>query len=317
MDRRDFIKTSFTGGAVISLSTLLNCSQSEKNSPFPKRELGKTGEMLSMIGFGGILVSDEEQANANNAVAKAFDRGINYFDVAPTYGNAEDKLGPALKPYRDRSFLACKTEERTKEGAEKELNESLKKLNTDHFDLYQLHAITTIEDVETAFGPDGAMETFVRAKKEGKTRYLGFSAHSEEAALLAMQKYDFDTILFPINFAAWLQGNFGPRVVEKAKEKNMGILALKGLAHSRRAEGEERKYKKCWYNPIAPEDDELADMALRFTFAQGVTAAIPPGEPLFFPRALEIAANVTPVTREEEEKLLELSKGLEPIFKTA
>ncbi len=317
MDRRDFIKTSLTGSACISLSTLLNCSQSESIKPFPKRKLGKTGEMLSIIGFGGILVADEEQANANDAVAKAFDRGINYYDVAPTYGNAEEKLGPALKPYRDRSFLACKTTERTKEGAEKELNESLKKLQTDHVDLYQLHAITSIEDVETAFAPGGAMEVFVRAKKEGKTRFLGFSAHSEEAALLAMQKYDFDTILFPINFAAWLQGNFGPRVVEKAKEKNMGILALKGLAHSRLKQDEEKKYKKCWYNPIAPEDAALADMALRFTFAQGVTAAIPPGEPLFFPRALDIASNVAPVTEVEQEKLLEIAKGLEPIFKTA
>jgi len=317
MDRRDFIKASLAGSAVISLSTLLSCSQFVNVKPVPKRKLGKTGEMLSVIGFGGILVRDEEQSNANDAVAKAFDRGINYYDVAPSYGNAEEKLGPALKPYRGRSFLACKTQERTKEGAEKELNESLKTLETDHVDLYQLHALTTINDVETAFGPGGAMEVFVKAKKEGKTRFLGFSAHSENAALLAMEKFDFDTILFPINFAAWLQGNFGPRVVEKAKEKEMGILALKGLAYSRRKEGEERKYKKCWYNPIALEDNTLAGMALRFTFAQGVTAAIPPGEPLFFPAALDIATNIIPVTPAEQEKLLETAKSLDPIFKTA
>ena len=317
MDRRNFIKTSLAGGAAISLSTLLDCSTSENIKPFPKRKLGKTGEMLSMIGFGGILVRDEEQANANDAVAKAVDLGINYFDVAPTYGNAEEKLGPALKPYRDRSFLACKTAERKKEGAEKELNESLKKMKTDHFDLYQLHAITDIEEVETAFAPGGAMEVFIKAKKEGKVRFLGFSAHSEEAALFAMEKYNFDTILFPINFAAWFKGNFGPRVIEKAREKDMGILALKGLVHSRLKEGEEKKYEKCWYNPIAPEDDALADMALRFTFTQGVTAAIPPGEPLFFPRALDIAANVTPVTQAEQDNLLEIAQGLEPIFKTA
>ncbi|MDF1514457.1 MAG: aldo/keto reductase, partial [Anaerolineae bacterium] len=99
-----------------------------------RRDLGKTGEKLSMVGFGGIVVKDETPASASNIVAKAIDRGINYFDVAPTYGNAEERLGPALKPYRNSVFLACKTTKRDAQHAEEELNRSLQRLDTDHLD---------------------------------------------------------------------------------------------------------------------------------------------------------------------------------------
>ena len=271
-----------------------------------------------MLGFGGILVMDEEQKVANEMVAKAYDHGINYFDVAPSYGNAEEILGPAFEPYRNNCFFACKTTERTAQGSLRELEQSLKKLRTDHFDLYQLHAMTTAEDVETAFGPDGAMETFLKAKKEGKIRYIGFSAHSEFAALSAMEQYDFDTILFPINFAAWLKDDFGPHVVAKAKETDKGILALKGLAHRRYLEGEERKYPKTWYVPIDLENEELGQKALSWTFAQGVTAAIPPGQPLFWDRAFRIAANVSDLSENDIKLLQEEAEVIKkPIFPEA
>lgn len=317
MNRRKFIESSVLCGAGLVVLPFLNCKgeKSTTDYKFPRRKLGKTGEMLSIIGFGGILIRDEEQTAANDFVAKAFDHGINYFDVAPTYGNAEDLLGPALKTYRNRCFLACKTNQRDKEGAEKELDESLRKLQTDHFDLYQLHALKTREDVERVFGPKGAIEVFLKAKQEGKVRFIGFSAHSEEAALLTMEKYDFDTILFPINFVCWYQGNFGPRVVNQAEEKKMGILAIKALAHTRIPKGEEKPYKKLWYKPI--EDDETANLALRFTLSQGTTAAIPPGEAKFFWKAVQIVEKYSSLSTQEKEKLRELSEGVEPIFKTS
>ncbi len=316
MNRRQFMEKSVAAGAALSLFPSLPCggSQTPDAGEIPKRSLGRTGENLSIIGFGGILVSGEEQKTANDLVAKAFARGINYYDVAPTYGNAQDRLGPALKPYRSKSFLACKTTQREKAGAERELNESLQKLQTDHFDLYQLHAIKTREDVETAFAPNGAMEVFLQAKKEGKVRFLGFSAHSEEAALLAMEKFDFDTILFPINFVCWHQGNFGPKVVAKAVEKKMGILALKGLAYARLGKNEKNPYKKCWYRPAV--DDKVADLGLRFTLSQPTTSAVTPGESVFLWKAAEIAARFRPLNDEETVAVQKLSQGVEPIFKT-
>src|SRR5574340_936981 len=118
-----------------------------------KRVLGRTGEELSIVGLGGIVVADIPQEEANRIVAEAVDRGVNYFDVAPTYGNAQERLGPALEPYRKRVFLACKTAERDKDGSAKELEGSLKLLRTDHVDVYQLYGLSSREEVEQAFGP--------------------------------------------------------------------------------------------------------------------------------------------------------------------
>jgi aryl-alcohol dehydrogenase-like predicted oxidoreductase len=148
-----------------------------------RRPLGNTGAELSIIGFGGIVVMNVEPSEAADRVAEAVDRGVNYFDVAPSYGNAEERLGPALEPYRDRVFLACKTQKRTRDEAAQELRESLQRMRTDHFDLYQLHAMTTREDLETATGPGGALEAFVAAREQGLIRHIGFSAHNVDVAL--------------------------------------------------------------------------------------------------------------------------------------
>ena len=148
--------------------------------------LGRTNLRVSAVTFGGIINMDETQAQADNYVARAIDAGVNYFDVAPTYGDAEDRLGPALAPYRKDVFLACKTDQRGAKGAREKLEDSLRKLKTDHFDVYQLHALTTDEDLDRAFGPDGAMEVVLKAKRDGIIRNIGFSAHSEDVALRAL-----------------------------------------------------------------------------------------------------------------------------------
>jgi predicted aldo/keto reductase-like oxidoreductase len=315
MKRSDFFKLSLGAGIFWRSAAARKALASVQSSPgpLPRRPLGKTGEYLSIIGLGGIVVSLEEQEHANQVVREAYEAGINYFDVAPTYNDAELKLGPALEPYRKNVFLACKTVERDRAGSEKELNQSLGRLRTDYLDLYQVHGLESKEEVEKAFGPDGAMETFIRAKKEGKTRYLGFSAHSVEAALAAMDNYDFDTVLFPVNFGCWFKGNFGPQVIEKARAKGMGILALKAGAYSRPPKGEKSGYRKCWYKPI--ENELEAALSYGFTFSLPVTAALPPGEEKFFRMALKIAPSFIPLAETERKKLEEAADSLEPLFK--
>jgi aryl-alcohol dehydrogenase-like predicted oxidoreductase len=192
MERRDFLKqAAMTAAAVASTSRLKR--ERRPFRPIARRTLGKTGEQLSIIGFGGIVVMNEDPGTAANIVAEAVDRGVNYFDVAPSYGNAQERLGPALAPYRNKSFLACKTEGRMKDDSRAQLEQSLKLLKTDHFDLYQFHALTKMTDLDKVLGPGGAMETMEAAKKEGKIRYIGFSVHSVETALAAMDRYNFDT----------------------------------------------------------------------------------------------------------------------------
>ena len=283
-----------------------------QNYQLPKRVLGKTGEKLSIVGFGGIMLNENPQAFADELVAKAYELGVNYYDVAPKYGDAEDKLGPALKPYRKNCFLACKTKERSAKGAKEDLENSLDKLQTDHFDLYQLHELSSVKEVEMAFGPGGAMETVVKAKQEGKIRFIGFSAHSVDAALMAMDYYNFDSILFPINFACWNAGNFGPQVFAAAEKRGMGILALKSMALKRINEGEELLFKNVWYRPIV--DEEIMELALKYTLSKNVTAAIPPGQYTLFLKALEFIGDFNPITQMETSQLLGLAKETRPVF---
>jgi len=276
-----------------------------------RRPLGKTGEKLSILGLGGIVVSGIPQRDADRIVAEAVDRGVNYFDVAPTYGNAQERLGPALEPYREQVFLACKTGERDKAGSAGDLEGSLRQLRTDHVDLYQLHGLMNVEDVEKAFGPDGALETLETAKREGKVRFLGFSAHSEEAALEALRRFAFDSLLFPINFACWL-GGFGPTVVQAAKERGTARLALKSVARTFWPDRDKAKWPKCWYEPY--DDPAKAQLAFRWTLSQEVTAAVSPGQHDLFPMMLDLADNFRPLTPEEEQELRKMAEGLTPIF---
>ena len=277
-----------------------------------KRPYGNTNIDLSIIGFGGILVMDCEPKVASRIVAESVDLGINYFDVAPSYGNAEERLGPALKPYRQDVFLACKTGERSRKKAECELMQSLKNMRTDYFDLFQLHAMTTKEDVEQATAPDGVISFLLDAKNKGIIRHIGFSAHSVEVAIELLDLFGFDSVLFPLNWTHYFQANFGPQVVEKAVEKQVAVLALKALAHGKIQEGSSRTYPKCWYTPI--EDPELAELALRFTLSQPITAAIPPGEKVLFDMAIDIANNFKSVNEEEIEYLKERSCEAIPMF---
>ncbi len=283
-----------------------------------RRTLGRTGHELSIVGFGGIVVCGMEQAEANATVAEAIARGVNYFDVAPSYGKdqeAEKKLGPALEGRRDQVFLACKTGERTREGAEAELRRSLQHLRTDHFDLYQLHAITTPEDIETAFGPGGAMEAFLAARDAGLVRHLGFSAHSVAAALAAMDRFDFDSALFPINFVTFYEGNFGPQIIARAQEKSVARLALKAMARTNWKENQERSYPHCWYEPMT--DPHMAELALRFTLSEPITAAIPPGDLRLFRLAMDIADRFRPLSEAERAELRAYAQGLPPLFQAA
>jgi len=315
MDRRDFIVKSSAASLLACFpASLAGLERTFEAGKLERRALGRTGERLSVIGFGGIVVMNATTQEASSRVAEAVDNGVNYFDVAPSYGNAEDMLGPALEPYRKNVFLACKTTDRSRDGAQRELDRSLRKMRTDHFDLYQLHAVTTREDVDKIVAPGGALEALVAARKAGKVRFLGFSAHSVEASLALIERFDFDTILFPTNFGTWHAGNFGPQVLAAAQAKRMGILALKAMARGPWPKDAKRdRYPKCWYEPLAEPADAL--MGLRFTLSHPVTAAIPPGDETLFKQALGLAMAFTPLKDEEARAIKEKALAGAPLFK--
>jgi aryl-alcohol dehydrogenase-like predicted oxidoreductase len=314
MKRREFLKQAAVTAAAVASTSHLKASGKSPTNPIARRTLGSTGEQLSIIAFGGIVVMNEETGAASNVVAEAVDRGINYFDVAPSYGNAQERLGPALAPYRKNCFLACKTDGRMKDDSRADLEQSLRLLKTDHVDLYQFHALTKMTDLDKVLGPGGAIETFEAAKKEGKIRYIGFSVHSAETAVAAMDRYHFDTILFPLNWVLFTQAGFGPQILKKAQEKKMGILALKSMAKTvwPADQKENHPQPKCWYQPAGFPNE--ASLGLRWTLSHPITAAIPPGDERYFRLAMDVAQNYKPIESQEEQALLNGGKGAEPIF---
>ncbi len=279
-----------------------------------RRPYGKKGDRISIVGLGGIVLARLPQKEADAIARDAFERGINYFDVAPTYWDAEERMGPAIKPFRDKLFLACKTTRRDAKGAQEELENSLRKLQTDHFDLYQLHALSNMSELEQCFAPGGAMETFLEARDQGKVRYIGFSAHSEEVALEAIKRFPFDSALFPLNFVTLFKGNFGWELLKEAPKRGVTLLALKAMARTHWQEGAKR-LDKCWYEPVT--DPKLAELAWRFTLSLPVASAIPPGDENIFRMAITFAERYRKVTSREEQQLRAEAEKLLPIFSRA
>jgi len=309
MDRREFL------GAAAALSATAAYGST---APLPRRPY-KDGIDLSIIALGGIVVCGLSQEEASRRVAAAYDRGVNYFDCAPSYfdGEAEIKLGEALQPYRSKVFLAEKTMSRDAKGAREELERTLRRFHTDHVDLYQFHAVGSMEDVDKILAPTGAAETFFAARKEGKVRHLGFSAHHAPAALRLMDALELDSVLFPVNVNAWENGGFGPQILTKAKSKGMARMALKALAFGKwpaDMKESDRKYPKCWYQPI--DDREMARLALRFTLNHEITAAVPPGDERIFDLALELASMPLPQLNADELTGLKAKvSSLDPVFR--
>ncbi len=283
MNRREFV----AGVAGLRATGAHGAAASLPTRPY------KNGISLSVIGFGGIVVCGLTPQEAARRVAEAHDRGVNYFDCAPSYfdGEAELKLGAALRPYRSRVFLAEKTTRRDAPGAREELERTLQRFHTDHVDLYQFHAVGSQEDVDKILAPGGAAETFFAAKKAGKVRHVGFSAHHAPSAVRLIQALELDSVLFPVNANAWENGGFGPQILAAAQARGMARMALKALAFGKWPAAmpeADRPYPKCWYQPI--DDPEMARLALRFTLNQEITAAIPPGDERIFDLALNLAS---------------------------
>lgn len=289
-----------------------------------KRKFGNTGFEITPVAYGGIVSMRDGQGASDKYVSWAIDRGINYFDVAPSYEDAQEKLGNSLLPYRKDIYLACKTTCRMKVDAEKEFEQSFRVLHTDYFDVYQMHALSKEEDVDKAFGIGGVMEMMVKAKEKGLVRKLGITCHNEAVALKAMSLYDFDTVLFPLNWHMNIGHDMGTQLCKKAKEKNMGLLGMKQSIERAWLNPEEREnspYPKSWCKPIDLENKELRIAAMKYSLSLGADALIPPGDFVNFSFVVENIEEClkNPLT---EDDLILLKQSYEkvkdyPFFKVA
>ena len=326
MERRSFLKVAggVAAGSAITVQPTVAANKptsiytDEKVSGMPRRVLGRTGEKVSVVGFPGLALRHYDQHRCNAGLRDALYRGMNYFDVAPAYGRdgeCEIKMGIGLEGLdRSRMFLACKTKMRDKNGCRKELERSLKRLKTDHFDLYQLHHIRRPDEVEQALGPNGAMETILKAKDEGKIRFIGFSAHTTKGALAAMNGFPFDTVMFPINFVEYYKFGFGKAVMELAAEKGVGVLGMKALSKGPWPKGMVQT-RRWWYRATETQDETNA--AIRFTLSQkSVAAGIPPSFLDLLDKAIEAGRTYRPIANEETEQLKKTANECLSLFKS-
>jgi len=328
MERRLFLKVvgGAAGGYAMGWSNLVpgaaaavpeSTKEVDRVAGLPRRLLGRTGQKLSIVGFPGLALSHTTQEEGTAALHKALDLGVNYYDVAPAYGNGdcEIKMGIGLQGLdRSKYFLACKTKARDKEGARKELERSLERLKTDHFDLYQLHHLRWADEVKQALGPGGAMETILKAKEEGKIKYIGFSAHTTRGALDALKGFKFDTVMFPINFVELMNYGFGQAVLDEAAKQGAGVLAIKPMSMGNWAKDEKRP-REWWYR--SAEEQKDVDLVMRYALSlPGVVAGIAPSFVDLFEKSVAAAKAWKPVSDTDLTELKFLAAKHGSIFQT-
>jgi aryl-alcohol dehydrogenase-like predicted oxidoreductase len=249
MSRRNFLTTMLaTAGSLIGCATLKQNTPAQENlvaatthpgKTMPERVLGKTGVRLPILGLGGAgqtpLSFDDRESPAIALIESALQLGIRYFDTAASYGPSEDYLGKVLPAYRKDIFLASKTSARDRDGAWRDLEQSLKRLNTDYLDLWQLHHLSFDADLDTILSRSGAIKAIEEAKQQKLIRFSGVTGHHEPAVIAAaLQRYPFDTTLVSINAAdAHHPRPFAATVLPVAQAKNVGVIAMKVPAYGR------------------------------------------------------------------------------------
>ena len=311
MDRREFVRHAAAGiGGLLMASNLEAASPTEPKA-VPHRPLGRTGHHSSVITLGGMTISGESQEDVNQLMDEALAAGVNHIDAAPSYGDCEVLFGKALAGRREQVFIGCKTGKRDRIGATEELHRSLERLQTDHIDLYQMHGLDDPEDRKQALGPGGALEAFQEARAEGLIRFLGITGHNPDNLLAALDEFDFDTVMFPINFILQYHG-FGTELLQEANRRGLGVLGIKPIAERRRQEGEPKRYPKCWYKPL--NTNEEISLAIWYALAQPVTTIVPSASMRLFRRALATAQHWRELTKAEHEQLTRHAAETEPLF---
>jgi aryl-alcohol dehydrogenase-like predicted oxidoreductase len=272
--------------------------------------------MSTVAIFGAAAFYEISQEEADTVMEQVIEAGINHIDVAPSYGQAELRIGPWMPRERGRFFLGCKTMERTKEGAWKEMQESLKRLQTDSFDLYQCHAITTMEELDAITRQGGALEAFVDAKREGLIKFIGITGHGVDAPqiyLEALRRFDFDSVLFPLNFVQ--MGNpeyrkYAEELIAECRAKDVGTMIIKSITKA--PWGERQHTATTWYEPFDQMDE--IQKGVNFALSYDVTGICTVGDTRILPMVLRACENFRRLSQEELEQMIKSGEHYEPLF---
>ncbi len=281
-----------------------------------QRRFGRTEHMSTVAIFGAAAFYETTPDVVDKAMEQVIAAGVNHIDIAPGYGMAEVLMGPWLEREGDRFFLGCKTEQRNKAEAANELRRSLERLRVDKFDLFQLHAITSIEELDQVSRPGGALEAILEARDEGLTDYIGITGHgvnSPAVFLEALRRFDFDTVLFPVNFIQYANPVFrsnAEELLRQCRERDLGTMIIKSITKG--PWGDKPKIYNCWYEPF--DDPQSIQQAVNFALSQDVTGLCTTGDPTILPMFLEACENFSPLDQVEQEALIAGAGKYEPLF---
>lgn len=282
----------------------------------PKAPFGRTGHMSTRVIFGAAALGRVTQAEADRTLDTLLEYGINHFDTAASYGEAEDRMGPWMAKYRKQIFLATKTGERTYEKAKEQFHRSLERLRVDNVDLIQLHALIDPGEWKVAMGPGGALEALIEAKEQGLVRFIGVTGHEIAIAAmhqLSLNRYDFDSVLLPWNYLLSKNPLYAAgfeAVLKICRERNVAVQTIKSLTR-RRWEGE--RTRATWYEPLEEQAD--IDLAVHWILGQPGIFLNSTGDIHVLPKLLDAANRFTGTgPGEAEMEALVARRDMKPMF---
>ena len=274
-----------------------------------QRRLGRLGHDSSVLIYGAAALAEVDQDVADRSIQLALDAGINHFDVAASYGDAELRLGPWMPRIRERIFLATKTGERAVGDAWAQINHSLERLQTDRLDLIQLHAVGDLDELDLVTGAGGALEAAVRARDEGLVGAIGITGHGDKAPSThreALRRFPFDTVLSPLNYVLSLDpvymGDYQELVAE-VRAQDAGLMIIKTVSRRNWPDGDSRRYTT-WYEPF--DDQERITAATVWVLShEEVTGIATPGDVRLLPLVIEAAKQVGAMPVADAEAVLQ------------
>ncbi len=278
------------------------------------RRLGRTNHQSSVAVLGGAAFWDGDAQSTEVAFSAALEAGVNHLDVAPQYGRAQELLGPFLAPVRDRLFVACKTLRHSAVGVRAQLEESLRLLGCEYFDLYQLHAVTSVAELDARAE---ALDAIMAARQQGLCRWVGITGHDMDAPvahLEALRRYDLDTVMFPVNARLWAHVTYrrhAEALLAEAAARDVGVMAIKAVAA--RPWGQRPHTAGTWYEPYTSEADVARGVA--FTLARPeVHALCTPGDRHLLPTVLAAVEAFEGQDAQQERDAIDSAREEELIF---
>ena len=274
------------------------------------RRLGRLGHQSSVLIYGAASLGEVDQDRADASIQEALDAGINHFDVAADYGDAELRLGPWMPRIRDQVFLATKTGLRGEDEAWAQINHSLERLQTDHVDLIQLHAVCDLENLDLLTARGGGLAAAVRAKDEGLARAVGITGHTHAAPSVhteALRRYDFDSVLTPVSYRLASDPAYRDdldALLAAARETDAAVMAIKAFARRTWHEGEAQQYDT-WYAPFDEQRYVTAAMAWVLATYPQVTGFATAGETRLLRQMVVAEAASHDLTPDEAARILD------------